>query len=62
MKFIKSFLFFLITGCFSLQAQNDKPALVVGIVVEGWQQKHIDLLWNYFESDGIRKLTSQGAT
>ena len=62
MKFIKSFLFFLITGCFSLQAQNDKPALVVGIVVEGWQQKHIDLLWNYFESDGIKKLTSQGAT
>lgn len=59
MRFLKLF----VIGLFCLSnvvAQTNKPALVVGIVVEGWQQKHIDLLWNYFDSGGIKKLTGDG--
>lgn len=51
-------LFCVITA--SVIAQNDKPTLVVGIVVDGWQQKHIDMLWNYFESGGIRLIAGEG--
>lgn len=59
MRFFQSFFFFLFFS-FNIFAQTDKPTLVVGIIVEGWQQKHIDLLWNYFESGGIKKITGEG--
>ena len=38
-----------------------KPRLVIGIMVDGLQQKHIDMLWNYFDPNGFKKIISQGA-
>jgi hypothetical protein len=34
---------------------------VIGIMVDGLQQKHIDELWNYFEPNGLKKIIEQGA-
>ena len=39
----------------------ERPRLVVGIMVDGLQQKHIDLLWNYFDPNGFKKIIGQGA-
>ena len=38
-----------------------RPRLVIGIMVDGLQQKHLDLLWNYFDSNGFKKIITQGA-
>jgi hypothetical protein len=57
---ISIFLFF----CISVSAQPssvERPRLVVGIMVDGLQQKHIDLLWNYFDPNGFKKIVGQGA-
>ena len=48
----------------SLSAQSpatERPRLVVGIMVDGLQQWHMDMLWNYFDSNGFKKIISQGA-
>lgn len=50
--------------CLSVSAQpstTDRPRLVIGIMVDGLQQKHIDLLWNYLDSNGFKKIMGQGA-
>ena len=55
-------LFFIF--CLSLSAQPsavERPRLVIGIMVDGLQQKHIDLLWNYFDPNGFKKIIGQGA-
>ena len=57
-------LFFLSLLCLNLSAQpstTEHPRLVVGIMIDGLQQKHIDQLWNYFEPNGFKKLIGQGA-
>lgn len=41
---------------------TDRPRLVIGIMVDGLQQKHIDLLWNYFDNNGIKKIIERGTT
>lgn len=62
MRFFLSFFFFLLSLSISAQPSViERPRLVVGIMVDGLQQKHIDLLWNYFDQNGIRKLVGQGA-
>lgn len=38
-----------------------RPRLVVGIMIDGLQQKHLDLMYNYFDSNGLRKIIGQGA-
>jgi len=56
--------FFLSFFCLSLSAQPsavERPRLVIGIMVDGLQQKHIDLLWNYFDPNGFKKIIGQGA-
>ena len=37
-----------------------QPRLVVGIMVDGMQQKHIELMHKYFDSNGIRKIIEKG--
>ena len=66
MKFLrKIFPFFIfIFSTLNLSAQPstvERPRLVVGIMVDGLQQKHIDLLWNYFDPNGFKKIVGQGA-
>jgi len=60
---IFSVLIFLVLSL-SASAQPsavERPRLVVGIMVDGLQQKHIDLLWNYFDPGGFKKIIGQGA-
>lgn len=48
---------------FVLGAQTtvtERPRLVVGIMVDGLQHKHIDLLWDYFGTDGFKRIINQG--
>ncbi len=56
--------FILSILCLNLSAQpatTEHPRLVVGIMIDGLQQKHIDQLWNYFDPNGFKKLIGQGA-
>ena len=49
--------------CGSVFAQPsvvERPRLVVGIMVDGMQQKHLDLLWSYFDPHGFKKIVGQG--
>jgi len=52
---------FISFSLFSQPADTERPRLVIGIMVDGLQQKHIDLLWNYFDSNGFKKIIGQGA-
>lgn len=57
-------LFFFTFASLSLFAQpvvTERPRLVVGIFINGLQQKHIDILWNYFDPNGFKKIIGQGA-
>lgn len=60
----KFFLLFLVTFnsliLYSQQAEIDRPRLVIGIMIDGLQQKHIDLLWNYFDTNGFKKIIGEG--
>jgi hypothetical protein len=56
--------FTLFITCLSLNAQptaTERPRLVIGIMVDGLQQRHLDLLWNYLDPNGFKKITGQGA-
>ncbi|MDP4239111.1 MAG: alkaline phosphatase family protein [Bacteroidota bacterium] len=62
----RTILFFTTITFFGLKisaqpAATERPRLVVGILVDGLQQRHIDLLWNYFDPNGFRKIIGQGA-
>lgn len=67
MKFFIRYIFLpfsLSVFILNLSAQpsaTDHPRLVVGIMIDGLQQKHIDLLWNYFDPNGFKKIIGQGA-
>ena len=57
-----SLIFLFVSLSLSAQpASTEHPRLVVGIMIDGLQQKHIDLLWNYFDPNGFKKLIGQGA-
>lgn len=49
---------------YRLTAQNtgDKPAMVVGIVVEGLKYESIDRYWNLIGEGGIKRLIKQGTS
>ncbi len=55
-KILSSFLALIIFSA-TMFAQ---PKLVVGIMVDGLQQKHIEQLHNRFSANGLRKLTEAG--
>lgn len=43
------------------QQQAEPPRLVVGIMVDGLQQRHLDQLWTRFGFNGFKKLAGNGA-
>jgi len=49
------------TTTFAQTGKTEPPRLVIGIMVDGLQQKHLDQLWSYFDPNGFRKITGQGA-
>lgn len=49
----------------SLHAQTkgtERPRLVIGIMVDGMQQKHLDVLWNYLDPNGFKRIIERGAS
>ena len=59
---VSLFLIFSNITSFSQPSVHEPPRLVVGIMVDGLQQKHIDKLWNYFDINGLKKIIEQGAS
>ncbi|HRZ97330.1 MAG TPA: alkaline phosphatase family protein [Paludibacter sp.] len=56
------FLVFTILHFFGIvSAQINRPRLVIGIMVDGLKQKHIDELWNTFDDNGFKRLIKDGA-
>lgn len=59
---ISSFILLLYTATsFAQPNTTETPRLAIGIMVDGLQQKHIDLLWNYLDPNGLKKIISQGS-
>ena len=54
-------LFFQVGSLFS-QPKSIPPRLVVVVMVDGLQQKHIETLWNRFENDGFKRIIDNGAS
>src|ERR1035437_1709160 len=59
--FLTVHLFIIGASLYAQTVSTERPRLVVGIMVDGLQQKHIDMLWNYFDSSGFKKIITQGA-
>ncbi len=57
-KYIYSILFLFIIVNTSNGQGHEPPRLVVGIMVDGLQQKHLDMLWAYFDPSGFKKIMS----
>ncbi len=51
-----SFFSFAIFG----QSIQEKPRLIIGIMVDGFQQRHIDELWNTLEDKGLKRFIRDG--
>ncbi len=47
---------------YSQTPSYERPRLIIGIIVDGLQQKHIDYLWNYLEPGGFKRLIEQGTS
>ena len=59
---ILTILFVNLSLCLNAQpVPNERPRLIIGIMIDGLQQKHIDMLWNYFDPNGFKKIISQSA-
>jgi hypothetical protein len=54
-------LFSFSFSLFSQPSVTERPRLVIGIMIDGLQQKHIDLMWNYLDPNGFKKIIGQGA-
>ncbi|MDE6082026.1 MAG: hypothetical protein K2F70_07125, partial [Muribaculaceae bacterium] len=52
----------VVTMALSGQTAPKRPSLVVGIVVDGLSLDQIELLKEYFGTDGIRRLLNEGVT
>ncbi len=52
-----SFISFVI---FAQKSTIERPRLIVGIMIDGLQQNHIDMLSAYFETQGLNKFFEQG--
>ncbi len=56
-KRIFLYTFFGLMAVLNVTAQStQQPALVVGIMVDGLQQKHLDMLWSAFDTNGFKRL------
>jgi hypothetical protein len=66
-KFISILILMLIPGhwvrnCALAQATGEKPAMVVGIIVDGMKYEWIEHYWSLFGEGGIKKLIKQGTS
>jgi len=48
-------------GVFAQPPVTERPRLVIGIMIDGLQQKHLDLLWNYLDPNGFKRIIEHGA-
>ncbi|MCL2596862.1 MAG: alkaline phosphatase family protein [Paludibacter sp.] len=48
-------------NCFG-QKSPERPKLVIGIVVDGLQQQHLNLLWDNLLPNGLKRIAEQGRT
>lgn len=56
------FIFLIVVQCVALsQSSVEPPRLVVGIMIDGMQQKHLDMLWSYFDPGGLKRILNDGA-
>lgn len=62
MRFYRYISFLFIFIFYSHTVSAEPPRLVIGIMVDGMQQKHIDLLWNYLDPNGLKRIIEKGAT
>ena len=46
--------------CFAQKSTVERPRLIVGIMIDGLQQNHIDMLSPYFETQGLNNFFEQG--
>ncbi|MDO9152095.1 MAG: alkaline phosphatase family protein [Paludibacter sp.] len=63
MRFSTNSFFIIISLIFfslAISAQATRPRLVIGIMVDGLQQKHIDELWNTFDDNGFKRFIRDG--
>jgi hypothetical protein len=52
----------LIFGGIQAQLRNDdKPTLIVGVVVDGLQAQHLELMWSRLSDIGLRRIVNQGS-
>lgn len=62
-RMLSVFLIFVIPGLkLSAQSANDRPRLVIGIMVDGLQQHHLQQLWTRFNGDGFKRLVASGVS
>lgn len=64
--FVRNFWLLLIFNVLAtyVAAQNfasKSPRLVIGIMIDGLQQRHIDQLWNRFDNYGFKQIVEKGA-
>ncbi len=57
------FLAFFIfqTSLLAQPASGERPRLVIGIMIDGLQQNHINQLWNYLDPNGFKRIIEHGA-
>ena len=54
-------LFTLLLLYGTVSGQTNSPRLVIGILVDGLQQRHIDELWNTLDDNGLKRFIRDGA-
>lgn len=62
MKKLLPFLFLIYSLNILGQAAPGSPKLVVGIMIDGLQQEHINTFWNYFDAKGIKSIIENGTS
>ncbi|NND77189.1 MAG: alkaline phosphatase family protein, partial [Flavobacteriales bacterium] len=53
-------LFFLFSISFSINAQNERPKLVVGIVVDQMRADYLDKFWDNYGEEGFKRMVNEG--
>jgi len=62
MRLLKFFLSVVVAiGFYQPVFAVEPPRLVIGIMVDGLQQKHIELLWPYMDPAGMKRIMGEGA-
>ena len=59
-RIIMSLIASMVTMSISAQNPSKRPSLVVGIMIEGLDQTHIDQLRSYFGDKGFNRMLNDG--